>query len=66
MIDVQEHFYDDDPKKGHPDVRTRLKDVSYFFLGNELIQAAVQIAPSGEGPPLHIPDRVYITRVIKI
>ena len=51
MIDVQEHFYDDDPAQGHPDVRTRLKDVSYFFLGNGYIQAAVQIAPSGEGTP---------------
>jgi hypothetical protein len=49
MIDVKEHFYDDDPLSGHPDVRTRLKDVSYFFLGNGLIQAAVQVAPSGEG-----------------
>jgi hypothetical protein len=49
MIDVKEHFYDDDPLQGHPDVRTRLKDVSYFFLGNGLIQAAVQVAPSGEG-----------------
>jgi len=52
MIDVQEHFYDDDPTKGHPDVRTRLKDVSYFFLGNGFIQAAVQVAPGGEGTPV--------------
>ncbi len=52
MIDVKEHFYDDDPAKGHPDVRTQLKDVSYFFLGNGHIQAAVQIAPSGEGTPV--------------
>lgn len=52
MIDFQEHFYNDDPKEGHPDVRTRLKDVSYFFLGNGLIQAAVQAAPGGEGTPL--------------
>ncbi len=52
MIDVQEHFYDDDPAKGHPDVRTRLKDVSYFFLGNGFIQASVQIAPGGEGTPV--------------
>ncbi len=49
MINVQEHFYDDDPSLGHPDVRTKLKDVSYFFLGNGHIQAALQIAPSGEG-----------------
>lgn len=52
MIDVEEHFYDDDPGRGHPDVRTRLKDVSYFFLGNGFIQAAVQVAPGGEGTPV--------------
>jgi len=52
MNDVKEHFCDDDPAKGHPDVRTQLKDVSYFFLGNGHIQAAVQIAPSGEGTPV--------------
>jgi len=52
VIEVQEHFYQDDPLRGHPDVRTRLKDVSYFFLGNGLIQAAVQWAPSGEGSPV--------------
>lgn len=49
MIDVREHFYDDDPSRGHPDVRTKLKDASYFFLGNGHIQAALQVAPSGEG-----------------
>jgi len=52
MIDVVEHFYDDDPSRGHPDVRTRLRDVSYFFLGNGYIQAAIQIAPSGDGTPI--------------
>jgi hypothetical protein len=52
MIEFKEHFYDDDPKQGHTDVRTRLKDVSYFFIGNGLIQAAVQFAPAGEGTPL--------------
>ena len=52
MINVKEHIYFDDPKQGHPDVRTRLKDASYFFLGNGLIQAAVQIAPAGEGSPM--------------
>lgn len=52
MIEPAEHFYDDDPRQGHPDVRTRLKDASYFFLGNGLIQAAVQFAPGGEGTPL--------------
>jgi hypothetical protein len=52
MIDVDEHFYDDDPAVGHPDVRTRLKDACYFFLGNGHIQAAVQFSPSGEGTPV--------------
>jgi hypothetical protein len=52
MIDVKEHVYHDDPKLGHPDVRTELKDVSYFFLGNGLIQAAVQAAPGGDGTPV--------------
>jgi len=49
MIDAKEHDYFDDPREGHPDVRTMLKNVSYFFLGNGLIQAAVQVSPAGEG-----------------
>jgi hypothetical protein len=52
MIESSEHFYDDDPACGHPDVRTRLAGASYFFLGNGLVQAAVQWAPRGEGTPL--------------
>ncbi len=52
MIDVEEHVYDDDPRKGHLDAKTLLKDVSYFFLGNGRIQAAVQVAPGGEGTPI--------------
>lgn len=52
MIDVEEHKYDDDPKQGHPDVRTCLAGVSYFFLGNGHIQAAIQVAPEGEGTPV--------------
>jgi hypothetical protein len=52
MVDVAEHVYDDDPRLGHPDVRTRLAGVNYFLLGNGLIQAAVQHAPRGEGTPL--------------
>jgi hypothetical protein len=62
MINPSEHVYDDDPNLGHPDVKTRLRDVSYFFLGNGRIQAAVQWAPSGEGTPLGLllmdPDRL--------
>ncbi len=52
MNNVKKRFCDDNPAEGHPDVRTKLKDVSYFFLGNGHIQAAVQIAPSGEGTPV--------------
>lgn len=51
MIDVKEHVYHDDPKAGHPDVRTQLRNVSYYFIGNGLVQAAVQHAPAGEGTP---------------
>lgn len=61
MINASEHVYDDDPFSGHPDVRIRLAGASYFFLGNGLIQAAVQWAPEGEGSPLGLlvmdPDR---------
>ena len=49
MIDITEHIYQDDPKIGHPDVRTQLRDVRYYFVGNGLIAAAVQHAPAGEG-----------------
>ncbi len=52
MIDAQEHFYADDPAVGPVDVRTALRDASYFFLGNGLIQGAVQFAPAGEGTPI--------------
>ena len=52
MIDVQEHVYDDDPQIGHPDVRTRLKNACYFFIGNGLVQAAIQFTPAGEGTPI--------------
>jgi len=62
MIDPHEHVYDDDPGRGHADVRTRLKDAAYFFLGNGQVQAAVQWAPAGEGTPLGLllmdPDRL--------
>jgi len=62
MIDVQEHVYQDDPAVGPPDVRTELPGVDYFFLGNGLIQAAVQVAPRGDGTPVGLlimdPDRL--------
>lgn len=51
MINVEEHVYHNDPNVGPPDVRTRLRDVRYFFIGNGLIQGAVQHAPAGEGSP---------------
>jgi hypothetical protein len=52
MIDVKEHVYDDDPRRGPADVRTVLPGVRYYFVGNGLILAAVQAAPDGEGTPL--------------
>jgi len=48
-MEVKEHFYADDPARGPADAKTTLRDVDYFFLGNGLIQAAVQIAPAGDG-----------------
>lgn len=59
-IDVKEHVYDDDPRRGHADVRTRLKEGSYFFLGNGRIQAAVQYSPSGEGSLPFRGHRIHI------
>lgn len=49
MIEASEHFYHDDPNHGPRDVATRLRNVNYFFLGNGLIQAAVQYSPEGDG-----------------
>jgi len=51
-MEIEEHFYTDDPAIGHADVRTRLPGTDYFFLGNGLIQAAVQVCRSGEGTPI--------------
>jgi len=48
-MEVKEHFYADDPSRGPADAKTTLRDVDYFFLGNGRIQAAVQIAPAGDG-----------------
>ena len=48
-MEIEEHYYADDPTIGPPDVKTTLKDVQYYFLGNGFIQAAVQICRSGEG-----------------
>jgi hypothetical protein len=66
MINPAEHVYSDDPRHGHPDVRTRLAGVNYFFLANGLVQAAVQCAPRGEGTPLGLlimnPERLRAKR----
>ena len=51
-MEVQEHFYSDDPSLGPADGKTTLRDVDYFFLGNGLIQAALQIAPAGDATPV--------------
>jgi len=51
-MEVAEHFYTDDPAQGPPDAKTTLDGVDYFFLGNGLIQAAVQVCTSGQGTPL--------------
>ncbi len=51
-MDVQEHFYDDDPRHGPADARTTLTETDYFFLGNGRIQAAVQVCRSGAATPL--------------
>ena len=51
-MEVQEHFYQDDPRSGHRDAKTTLPGVNYFFIGNGYIQAAVQVCTSGEGTPL--------------
>ena len=50
-METREHFYADDPGRGPADVKTTLPDVAYFFLGNGLIQAALQIAPRGGATP---------------
>ena len=51
-MDVKEHFYADDPQRGPADVKTALAGVEYFFIGNGLVQAAVQWDTSGEGTSL--------------
>lgn len=51
-MEIEEHFYADDPAIGHADVRTRLAGIDYFFLGNGYVQAAVQVCRSGEGTPV--------------
>jgi hypothetical protein len=68
MIELAEHFYHDDPARGHPDVRTRLPGVSYFFLGNGHLLAALQVVRGMEGTPLGLllsdPDRLGPKRAV--
>jgi hypothetical protein len=51
-MEVQEHFYADDPSQGPADARTTIPGAEYFFLGNGLIQAAVQVCGSGAATPV--------------
>ncbi len=53
-MEASEHFYSDDPANGHPDVRTALAGVDYYFLGNGHITVAIQVCASGEGTPLGV------------
>ena len=50
-MEVKEHFYADDPARGPADARTTLPGVEYFFLGNGLIQAAVQVCDAPGATP---------------
>ncbi|HOW86762.1 MAG TPA: hypothetical protein P5119_10650 [Candidatus Aminicenantes bacterium] len=65
-MEVGEHYYADDPARGPADAKTTLAGVEYFFLGNGLIQAAVQAAPAGEGTPVGLlvmdPERFGVKR----
>jgi hypothetical protein len=45
-MEVAEHFYADDPSRGPADGKTTLEGVAYYFLGNGLIQAALQVTPA--------------------
>ncbi|MBU0638475.1 MAG: hypothetical protein KKB50_06380 [Planctomycetes bacterium] len=51
-MEIAEHFYTDDPRRGPADARTTLEGADYFFLGNGLIQAAVQVCHDQPGTPL--------------
>ena len=51
-MEVREHFYADDPTRGPVDGRTTLAGVDYFFLGNGLVQAAVQVAAAEGATPV--------------
>jgi hypothetical protein len=50
-MEVKEHFYAEDPARGPVDGRTSLAGAEYFFLGNGLVQAAVQVAAAAGATP---------------
>jgi len=50
-METREHFYADDPATGPVDAKTTLAGVQYFFLGNGLIQAAVQVSAAPGSTP---------------
>jgi hypothetical protein len=51
-MEIEEHFYQDNPRLGPVDAWTTLPGVNYYFLGNGLIQAAVQVCSKGSGTPV--------------
>jgi len=51
-MELKEHDYAYNPFDGHPDKITDVKGRSYFFLGNGLIQVAIQYDKSSSGTPL--------------
>lgn len=51
-MDIEEHLYTDDPAAGPQDGQTDLPGAEYYFLGNGLIQAAVQITNGKKGTPV--------------
>jgi hypothetical protein len=51
-MEVEEHFYTADPRRGPQDGRTTLPGAVYYFLGNGLIQAAVQVCSGKKGTPV--------------
>jgi len=51
-MEVEEHFYQDNPRVGPGDAWTTLPGVNYCFLGNGRIQAAVQVCSKESGTPV--------------
>ncbi len=51
-MEVGEHFYTDDPRRGHQDGWTILPGAEYYFLGNGLIQAVVQVCSGKKATPI--------------